>query len=62
MTSHSMIKAHYISEWSVVNSLSNIHGKPRLKNVISMKIPKYSPLTLKQENIHNNLIFPHACV
>ena len=58
MTSHSMTKAHYISEWSVVNSLSYIHGKPRHINVISMKIPKYFSLTLKKENIHNNLFFP----
>ena len=42
----------------VVNSLSYIHGKPRHINVISMKIPKYFSLTLKKENIHNNLIFP----
>ena len=53
-----MTKAHYISEWSVVNSLSYTHGKPRHINVISMKIPKYFSLTLKKENIHNNLIFP----
>ena len=53
-----MTKAHYISEWSVVNCLSYIHGKPRHINVISMKILKYLSLTLRKENIHNNLIFP----
>ena len=42
----------------MVNYLSNIHGKPRHIDVILMKIPKYFPLTLKKENIHDNLIFP----
>ena len=53
-----MTKAHYISEWSVVNFLSYIHGKPRHINVISVKMPKYFTLTIKKENIHDNLIFP----